>query len=126
MHSAPRHAKRTPTVKCRRLILSALCACREFVREVELQTARTAAPQHPVTAEDARNLFDNLAKQLDEPVDYEAVRERNLRRLSREQRLIDSDIDAVAEWVDGHQEEVREHAGSKFYWLSADVVCTDV
>ncbi len=67
---------------------------------------RTAAPQQPVTAEDARTLFDNLAKQLDEPVDYEAVRERNLRRLSREQRLIDSDIDAVAQWVESHQEEV--------------------
>ena len=86
---------------------SVSCTHRDFIREVERQTARTAAPQQPVTAAEARTLFDNLSKQLDEPVDYEAVRERNLRRLSREQQLIDSDVDAVARWVDAHQEEVR-------------------
>lgn len=76
------------------------------MREVERQTARTVATQQPLTADEARTLFDNLSKQLDEPVDYEAVRERNLRRLSREQRLIDSDVDAMAKWLESHQEEV--------------------
>lgn len=100
------HAERAPSIETRDLTCFAAYARRDFVREVQRQTATAAAPHRPVTADEARALFDNLAKQLDEPVDYEAVRERNLRRLSREQRLIDSDIDAVARWVDAHEEEV--------------------
>ena len=114
--SAPVLMLSVPSVETRNLTCFATYARRDFVREVQRQTATVAAPQRPVTADEARALFDNLAKQLDEPIDYEAVRERNLRRLSREQRLIDSDIDAVARWVDAHEEEVCMRAARSFGW----------
>ena len=36
-----------------------------------------------------------------------SVRERNLRRLAREQELIDSDVGVMSQWLQDHQAEVR-------------------
>ena len=35
------------------------------------------------------------------------MRERNLRRLAREQELIDSDVGVMSQWLEDHQAEVR-------------------
>ena len=45
---------------------------RELAEEIDRHTAAVSAPPKPMTAEDARVLFDNLAQQADAEQDYAA------------------------------------------------------
>jgi hypothetical protein len=120
------------------VLVGGVCWRSAFLTALEATTAPASAS--PSTVAEARELFDNLATQAEEPLDYHQyaagcqpitravviaqgegdnrhihathaacagrLRERNERRLQREQRLIDEDAATVAGWTEEQLEQV--------------------